>query len=190
VGKGEYWVTPEFAPVGTPGDLADVQFLVTGFSTMEPALNFTNTGTVSVHLKVAGVSDHDAMLLTQQRFCSVLTPSRYRLANIRVAPAVNNPVGGCFGPVESRLAAEKLVERRRVQALVGTLAFCDIVDSTYLSSQIGDVRGLGEFSANGSRCCNSRGERSSPPREMDFYCSGPARTRPPQSEQCSTSIIG
>jgi class 3 adenylate cyclase len=140
MGDGEYWVTPEFKPVGRPGNLEDAQFLVTGFNTMEPAINFTRDGNLSVHLKVAGTSDLDAALIAQQRLCSILSPSRYRLVKIRTEPAVNNPVGGCLGQAEFRIAAQRLVQRRAgTNSLVGCVAFCDVVDSTQLLSALGDA---------------------------------------------------
>ncbi len=120
--------------------MADAQFLVTGFTTMEPALNFTKEGNLSVHLKVAGTSDSDATLVAQQRFCSILSPSRYRLVKIRAEPAINNPAGGCFGQAEFRIAAKRLMNRRAgSKSLVGCIAFCDMVDSTKLLSTLGDA---------------------------------------------------
>jgi class 3 adenylate cyclase len=139
MGSGEFWITIDFKPIGQFGDLADANFLVSGFSSMEPAINFTRDGNVSVHLKFEGIANEDAELIAQQRLCSVLSPSRYRFVRVKSAPAINNPVGGCFGAVEFRAAAERLVTRRKTTGrLVGTLAFIDIVGSTRLIAELGD----------------------------------------------------
>lgn len=139
MGAGEFWITIDFKPIGQFGDLADANFLVSGFSSMEPAINFTRDGNVSVHLKFEGIANEDAELIAQQRLCSVLSPSRYRFVQVKSAPAINNPVGGCFGAVEFRAAAERLMNRRKTAGrLVGTLVFTDIVGSTRLISELGD----------------------------------------------------
>lgn len=139
MGAGEYWITIEFKPVGQPGDLADSSYLVSGSSTMEPAINFTRNGALSVHLKFAGDSDEEAELVAQQRMCSILSPSRYRFVGIKSAPAISNPPGGTFGKAEFRSAAERIVSRRSAAGrLVGTVVFCDIVGSTRLIGELGD----------------------------------------------------
>ena len=139
MGDGEYWITIEFKPVGQPGDLGDSSYLVSGSSTMEPAINFTLGGNLSVHLKFAGNSSDEAELVAQQRMCSILSPSRYRFVGIKSAPATNNPLGGTFGQAEFRLAAERLVSRRSAAGrLVGIVVFCDIVGSTRLILELGD----------------------------------------------------
>ena len=137
MGDGEIWTTIEYRPVGVAGNLADAQFLVSGLG-IEPAINFTTSGNISVHLKFEADSDDDATLLAQPRLGAILTPSRYRYVSCRTAPAVNNPRGGTFDRVVFRRAAERLVQVRQSPSLVGTLAFIDIEGSTKRATELGD----------------------------------------------------
>jgi class 3 adenylate cyclase len=135
------WTTVDLKPVGTPGQVDDINVFVDAMSRVfEPAI--ASRGTIlSNRFVVDEPEEGHPDLVAQQRLTAFFPPSRYRILEpIRIEPAPGAGSGFGFTASAFRQGAEILLDRtqKRRTDVVASVIFTDVVDSTDFISEHGD----------------------------------------------------